>query len=226
MHDAFATKCARSVVSRRELASVALGCAAALAAFAAITPQTARACSCMTQAPREAIEQAAAVFEGYVESIETAEAAEGVPIEHRVRLRVVRTWKDAATEALVVTTAGDSAACGYPFEQGRSYLVYAFAQDGGLAVSLCGRTQPIERADEDLELLGMGATPVAPQGDTPLPPQARAESDDETREPPARGGCAGCSSVGGDGARAPLAPVLLLGSLALLTSRRRSRSRP
>jgi hypothetical protein len=208
---------ARTEMLRRARALGLTG-AAVVAALACLAPARARACSCMSQTPADALAQAAAVFEGRVREVAPAQPEGEMPRQLRVRLQVVRSFKGSGTaEELVVTTAADSAACGYGFELDRSYLVYALAQRDGLDVSLCGRTQPIEEADEDLRLLGIGATPVNPGTPPPL-----AEEDKAKTEPPARGGCASCSAgaatAGGLGST--LLPLAL--ALAVLTCRRRS----
>jgi hypothetical protein len=66
---------------------------------------------------------------------------------------VDRIWKGAHCGTVTVQTASDSAACGYSFEVGRTYLVYAF-KEGGLSTNICTRTRVIEEASEDLAALG------------------------------------------------------------------------
>ena len=62
--------------------------------------------------------------------------------------------------------AGD---CGFPFEAGQAYLVYAYedADDDLLAAWLCTRTRPLEYAQDDLEFLGEGQIPGRA---VPVPP--------------------------------------------------------
>ena len=55
---------------------------------------------------------------------------------------------------MVVRTAPDSAACGYFFEIGHEYLVYASGESESLGTSICQRTMPIEWANDDLIALG------------------------------------------------------------------------
>src|SRR5690242_12813550 len=92
-------------------ALAALAFALASAAAALLVPGRAAACSCMAPPPPgESRDAAAAVFEGRVLSI-----TPGADPTHPtvVRLAVVRTWKAAATEEITVTTAADSAMCGF-----------------------------------------------------------------------------------------------------------------
>lgn len=117
-----------------------------------LAPATALACSCiMPGTPGAERDQAAAVFSGRVRSI--AEVNDRLI----VRIDVDKSWKGISEGEVVVTTATNSAACGYGFEKGRSYLIYAHADAGaGLNVSLCSRTQRLEEADADIVALGAG----------------------------------------------------------------------
>jgi len=171
------------------------------------------ACTCAPPPDaRRAADQSAAVFEGHVEAVTDAE---GPGRQQSVSLHVVRSFKGTDAERIELATAGDTAACGYHFEVGQSYLVYAdadAANSAQLGVSLCSRTRAMAEADDDLQVLGMGATPVEPTGPgaTPDPP--------EDAQPPAAGGCASCSL---STTRAADAWPLTLAMLALLRRRRR-----
>lgn len=168
----------------------------------------------MEQDQPTAFEQAASVFEGRVHSIEGPEGSGGAePLV--VTLDVVRTWKGADAERVTVRTPASSAACGYAFEQGRSYLVYTHQVDGAEHVSLCSRTQPIEQAEEDLAAMGEGVTPVSPHdptgtAETPETNPAPAETQTRTY----RAGCASCA-VGTDRSAAP---ALFTGALLVLAT--------
>lgn len=124
------------------------------------------ACSCIQPGPpAAAIEDADRVFAGEVESIKSAgdQAVE-------VRLRVVRWFKgDTGRETIVVRTARHSASCGYPFESGSAYFVYAYESDesaGSPQVSLCSRTAELGSATEDLaEVNAEDLLDYVPRGD-------------------------------------------------------------
>jgi hypothetical protein len=45
--------------------------------------------------------------------------------------------------------------CAYYFKLGESYLVYATISDGNIEVSKCGRTQVLEEATTDVEILDL-----------------------------------------------------------------------
>jgi hypothetical protein len=115
--------------------------------------ETVLACSCApAPPPAEALQQAAAVFTGTVLSVDTS------GVSSTVRLRVERSWKGAKCGEVTVVTSADSAACGYDFQVGQSYLAYADRQKGKLSVSLCSRTSLTSQAAEDLTALGEPAT--------------------------------------------------------------------
>ncbi len=113
----------------------------------------ARACSCMQLTPSEGLTSSYAVFTGEVIEIEKNTATRFGGLE--VTIRVKQMWKGDPSEELKVHTAGSSAACGYSFMEGETYLIYAIRDDADpLRVSLCSRTAPIEQAKEDLDFLG------------------------------------------------------------------------
>ena len=58
----------------------------------------------------------------------------------------------------IVNTADNGGECGYPFEAGKSYLVYAFRAPDGLHTSICSRTGPLAFKRDDLELLREAAS--------------------------------------------------------------------
>ena len=72
-------------------------------------------------------------------------------------LRVSEVWKGPKQRTVEVTTGADSGmGCGYPFEDGREYLVYA---GKGISVDLCSETKPLAKARADLAVLGNGEKP-------------------------------------------------------------------
>jgi hypothetical protein len=171
-----------------------------------------RACSCATQEREAAFEAAVSVFEGRVTGIDHPQ---GSPVV--VTLDVVRTWKGADGETFTLRTQEQSAACGYAFETGRSYLVYTYQSDDDSEwTGLCSRTSPVdsEQAAADIDAMGAGVTPVDPTGGQEEPPPEPAEV------PPVEqrsGGCASCSAAGGE---ADLMPILFGGLLLGFAFRR------
>lgn len=123
------------------------------------------ACECtISRSVGDEFSEARAVFSGKVTSI-TDSTIEGGKI---VSLDVGRAWKGVSndTDAIAVRTWPGTATCGFPFEENREYLVYAYGTDGeiSLAVELCSRTAPIENAQTDLAFLDPSYVPVSDGG--------------------------------------------------------------
>ena len=113
----------------------------------------ARACSCMKISPSEGLSSSHAVFTGEVTKLEPNTATKFAGVA--VTLRVHKVWKGDVGEQVEVHTAGSSAACGYGFAIGETYLVYASRDEADpMRVSLCSRTAPLADAKEDLDFLG------------------------------------------------------------------------
>ncbi|SRR6266571_5472088 len=76
----------------------------------------------------------------------------------RVRKAVVRlefSWKGPASDSLVIWTGMGSRDCGYPFEIGERYLVFAIATDSTrLSAHTCSLTQRFQGAREYIRALG------------------------------------------------------------------------
>lgn len=97
-----------------------------LAATVAITPGTACACSCAPLQPVDQVKRAVAVFTGTVvasRAVKGDSPGSRPPIVYTFRADQV--YKGEATAEYQVTTNADSAACGYNFERGSRYLVFA-----------------------------------------------------------------------------------------------------
>lgn len=120
------------------------------------TPDRAAACDFEEPPPpQEALEDATAVFTGEVQSIEeVGDDPDDQYIE--ATIEVDRAWKGIDTSPVIVETHQHEATCGFPFEEGESYLVYAYDEGTPFTTALYHRTRHLERADEDLEALGEG----------------------------------------------------------------------
>jgi len=167
----------------------------------------ARACSCMKLTPAEGLSSSNVVFSGEVTQIEKNEATRFGGLE--VTLRVKEVWKGAPAEEIKVHTAGNSAACGYPFTVGTTYLVYALNDEADpMRVSLCSRTAPIENAKEDLDFLGK--------------PSNRFDSGTRQKSKESKGGC---NAVPGstEGSGAAWIAVMLAGAALQFRRRRHSK---
>lgn len=118
---------------------------------------TAAACSCIEPPPpKQAMEASSAVFSGKVVEIQQGQQ-QFAP--KRVTFEVDRSYKGVDAGRVVVTTASDSAMCGFGFQQGKSYLVYCHGGKEALGTNICTRTKNIEAAADDLKELGEGKKP-------------------------------------------------------------------
>ena len=139
-------------------------------------------------APLEALDEASAVFSGRVVSFETFSfeldfGSDRTESYWSVELDVDKVWKGpVASTTFVYVWHGP--ACGYGnFEIGEDFLVYTQQRiedqvdDDTLFVSFCSRTQPLERAQGDLDELGGGQVPE------PGITGARPASEDEEQTP-------------------------------------------
>jgi hypothetical protein len=59
----------------------------------------------------------------------------------------------------LATVPNDGVSCGYPFEEGQKYLVYADEGQRGLKVGGCSATRPLSEAGADLAVLRNGKEP-------------------------------------------------------------------
>lgn len=87
------------------------------------------ACSCSGPgAPEKELRRSDAVFSGTVTSSDAQRTAPvgGPPSLGEVVFEVEDSWKGASGESVVVYGQGDEAMCGLDFEEGKTYLVYAF----------------------------------------------------------------------------------------------------
>lgn len=105
------------------------------------------ACSCLAETKRSeskkvkaAYKDAAAVF--YGEVIEVNRQADSLI----VKFKVERSWKGQTARETVVRTAENSAMCGFNFEVGVKYLVYADRRNNNLETDICTRTS-VRNAD-------------------------------------------------------------------------------
>ena len=93
------------------------------------------------------------IFSGKAVQIEPDGGDSGIGggFDNHVQFAIDESFKGISGATAEVSTPRDSAACGYPFKVGESYMVYAYQdKDGKLSVGLCGRTIPMSGAAEDI----------------------------------------------------------------------------
>ena len=131
-----------------------------LGAAMAVMPCLPR-CVCAPEAPDTAgaisvaIEDADAILLGRVVGMERVylpgDADQGFADWREVTLSIERRWKGTGDRLVRVRTPWHAALCGFPFEDGRDYLVYAgVGDDGRLRTDACTRTREKEFAEEDI----------------------------------------------------------------------------
>lgn len=125
-------------------------------AFLLIFTGSTYACSCLaSDAPvktqvKTAKTRAVSVFSGQV--LEITPSADQLSVI--VRIKVESVWKGASSSEKVITTAHDSAACGYTFTVGQKYLIYTHGGVQSERVNNCSRTSQLFGAKKDIAYLG------------------------------------------------------------------------
>ncbi|MEV4177977.1 hypothetical protein [Nonomuraea sp. NPDC049709] len=216
---------------------------AIIASFLVGTSTAAYACSCADLTPAESVEHADTVFTGTVTEVRESE---GDPLGPRPPIvftfRADNVYKGAPAAELTLATSADSASCGYPFERGTRYLVFATSGPSGLfdpvpgvglTSNLCSGNVPVdpgtgplrpgdERTTSHESLAGPVNTALLTALGTPSP---------VTSTPATSGAAAPTVAAGGDTAPGPAltaagvaaALLLLTGVLILLIRRRPTR---
>ena len=132
-----------------------------------IAAKAASACKCVSpeagkSAERQILEarkQSKAVFVGKVREIITPAEPSSISVIFQVQTG----WKGIKSEAVMILT-GREDSCGYPFQLGAVYLVYAYQSSiTHLGTSTCGRTQPFQSDIIDLKFLGKPKFPAPPK---------------------------------------------------------------
>lgn len=149
---------------------------AALLALTLTQPETAWACSCVPpDPPPVAFTNAHAVFVGGVTAINDptwlARTFPFLPIVYSsadpvlVNFQVADSWRGVTTTTVAIRTAASGASCGYTFEVGKQYVVYAYQYSGVLETNICTRTSEVALAAADLNYLStlptLALTPTA-----------------------------------------------------------------
>jgi hypothetical protein len=125
-------------------------------AFVLIKPASSFACHCIpsnsqltaSQKVSRAATESKAVFSGRV--IEVNPRADYV----EVKFKVEKSWKHTSVGEITITTGLGHSDCGYGFQIGESFLVYAYrSRAGRLETNTCTRTQRLDDAGEDLRFL-------------------------------------------------------------------------
>lgn len=126
-------------------------------ACALLFSPSAAACSCVAPPPPDkALTQATAVFVGKVVRVDPT-AGESLT----ATFEVTKAWKGIEMATAQVSTNAHGTLCGYAFEVGKEYVVYADGKTE-LSTSACTRTKPAAEAAEDFKALGDPKQTFAP----------------------------------------------------------------
>jgi hypothetical protein len=111
-------------------------------------------CSCdgTPNPPCRAYWYSPAVFSGIVTAIRPFELS--APGQLKVSIKVEQAYKGVGRDQVEVLTGdGQTADCGFPFEVGQRYLVYADNYNDILSTTYCTRTRDLSRAQDDLDYI-------------------------------------------------------------------------
>lgn len=127
------------------------------ALFGVLAPQ-AEACSCSRSTmPCESYGSASAVFVGTVQSVGDAplgNTKDPVWTPRVFRFAVDKQYLGVSGTEIEVSTGRGGGDCGYRFQVGQQYLVYAYLdRNKRLTTSICSRTTHYSQATDDLEFL-------------------------------------------------------------------------
>ena len=103
------------------------------------SPNDGYACSCAVQTPQGHFDQADVVFTGKVLEVDNAWGQQEVELEVLEISKIDE--EDADEKKLTVYTETSEAMCGYTFEEGGVYMVFANRQDSRLITNLCSGNQ-------------------------------------------------------------------------------------
>ena len=139
---------------------------AAVVALGVAGPASACTCVWPNPPPLEYMQDCDAVFSGRIFDIDTLLYAY-YPVHAYVE--VEDCWKGNLSDTLTVVTDINEAVCGYPFEDDRSYLFYAWWEplDDAYHTHLCSRTCPMPCSDvQELGPPGCGVAAARPMWGT------------------------------------------------------------
>jgi hypothetical protein len=114
------------------------------------------ACQCFTDPPCEAYKHSGAVFVGELVRQQDSSFVSGNAGRLGIlyTFKVTKWYKGAASERINVMSGVGGGDCGYLFEKGVPYLIYAHSiQDDVLYTDICARTRPLNEALIDLSYL-------------------------------------------------------------------------
>lgn len=128
-------------------------------------PPATVACSCVEPQSTEAeLVRSEAVFAGNVLVVKEHKSLSGY-MTKSVLFEVSQSWKGVAESQIIIKTGQGDGDCGYSFQEGVEYLVYAnsssmYGDEDDLVTIICSRTKDFSTAQEDIAVLGQGDAPI------------------------------------------------------------------
>ncbi|MGM0883256.1 MAG: hypothetical protein ACQEXQ_19735 [Bacillota bacterium] len=128
-------------------------------------PSNVYACSCAQPLTVEAeFSRSEAVFAGRVLEVQEYRNLNG-SVTKSTLFEISQIWKGGSESQIIIHTGGGGGDCGYHFEEGKEYLVYAhpstmYGDKELLVTIICDRTNVLAQAQEDLAILGEGKVPT------------------------------------------------------------------
>lgn len=165
----------------RNRLACALMLALVLCCLQMVVPRRALACSCMMPpSVQAAVSDADAVFLGTVISVTPRNSAgPNTWASNEAAFSILTVWKGVMRPQALLVTGSGGGDCGFVFNPGDTYLVYAYSSHPGAPVisignfrfeiplgaqqfgtSICTRTVPLAHAASDLAQLGPGTQPT------------------------------------------------------------------
>lgn len=128
-------------------------------------PSNVYACSCVQPLTVEAeFSRSEAVFAGRVLEVKENRNLSG-SVTKSALFEIRQIWKGGSESQIIIQTGGGGGDCGYHFEEGKEYLVYAhrstmYGDEEQLVTIICDRTKVLAQAQVDLAILGEGKVPT------------------------------------------------------------------
>jgi len=124
--------------------------------FGVLSVSNGFACTCMLSpkaqsldsAVKKAYKNSSAVFVGEVTEI--IQKPDVFFVE--VKIKIEQKWNNGIAETVTIFTGKGGGDCGYHFEVGKKYLVYALQGDKGLSTNICTKTALAEN-NKDIAVL-------------------------------------------------------------------------
>lgn len=110
----------------------------------------------LSQVDIQAPSPVTAVGQEDIEALREALADWELNAEYQIAtLRLIEKWKGDAEAVVVIKVTTECCLCGYRFEQGETYLVYANGpyEDGYYSTTSCTRTRLFDQSDADIKEL-------------------------------------------------------------------------